>query len=104
MAAIRQDFTCLRAGDNALRPAHCPTFLPVTSRNSFGMLSTAQNKCGVFAGIKTMLTGCQKPAIVCSRQYEEINKLRFSGGVCMHVIQCIVLLITFQSLDTLVNS
>ena len=54
----------LLAGDAALRPAHCPTFLPVTSRKCFGMLSTAQNRCGVFAGIGTMLTGRHKTAIV----------------------------------------
>ena len=31
----------LLAVDAALRPAHCPTFLPVTSRKCFVMLSTA---------------------------------------------------------------
>ena len=62
---------CLRAGDFALRPAHCPTFLPVTSRKSFGMLSTAQNRCGVFAGIGATLTGRVKSAFVsagCTRK------------------------------------
>jgi hypothetical protein len=41
----------LLAGDAALRPAHCPTFLPVIFRKCFVMLLTAQNRCGVFAGI-----------------------------------------------------
>jgi hypothetical protein len=54
----------LLAGDAALRPAHYPKFLPETSRKCFVMLSTAQNKCGVFAGIGTMLTGRHKTAIV----------------------------------------
>jgi hypothetical protein len=50
----------LLAGDTTLWPAHhCPTFLPVTSRKCFVMLSTAQNRCGVFAGIETLLTGSQ---------------------------------------------
>ena len=54
----------LLAGGAALRPAHCPKFLPVTSRKCFVMLSTAYNRCGVFAGIGTMLTGRHKTAIV----------------------------------------
>ena len=54
----------LLAVDAALRPAHCPKILPVTSRKCFAMLSTAQNRCGVFAGIGTMLTGRHKTAIV----------------------------------------
>ena len=54
----------LLAVDAALRPAHCPKILPVTSRKCFVMLSTAQNRCGVFAGIGTMLTGRHKTAIV----------------------------------------
>ena len=54
----------LLAVDAALRPAHCPKFLPVTSRKCFVMLSTAYNRCGVFAGIGTMLTGRHKTAIV----------------------------------------
>ena len=54
----------LLAGGAALRPAHCPKFLPVTSGKCFVMLSTAYNRCGVFAGIGTMLTGRHKTAIV----------------------------------------
>ena len=54
----------LLAVDAALRPAHCPKILPVTSRKCFAMLSTAHNRCGVFAGIGTMLTGRHKTAIV----------------------------------------
>ena len=71
-ALHRMAAKCLRAGDFALRPAHCPTFLPVTSRKSFGMLSTAQNKCGVFAGIGAILTDRVTTAFVCSRLYEGI--------------------------------
>ena len=48
---------CLRAGGAALRPDHCPAFLPVASRKCFGMLPTSQNRCGVFAGIGSILTG-----------------------------------------------
>ena len=55
---------CLRAGGAALRPDHCPAFLPVASRKCFGMLPTSQNRCGVFAGIGAILTRSQKTAIV----------------------------------------
>jgi hypothetical protein len=55
---------CLRAGGAALRPDHCPAFLPVASRKCFGMLPTSQNRCGVFAGIGAILTRRQKTAIV----------------------------------------
>jgi hypothetical protein len=67
------------------------------------MLSMAQNRCGVFAGIGTMLTGRHNTAIVCNRLDEEASKLRFSGGACVHVIQCIILLITFLLQNTLAN-
>ena len=36
------------------------------------MLSTAQNRCGVFAGIGAILTDRVKTAFVCSRLYEGI--------------------------------
>ena len=78
---------CLLAGDGALRPTYCPTFPPVTSRKSFCMMWTAQNRCGVFAGIGAMLTGRVKTTFRLSRLYEEENKLRFSGGACLHVIR-----------------
>ena len=60
------------------------------------MLSTAQNTCGVFSDIGTILTGRHKTAILCSQLYDEINTLRFSGGAGLHVIQYIVLLITHK--------
>ena len=78
---------CLLAGDGALRPAHCPTFPPVTSRKCFGMLSTAQNRRGVFAGIGAILTWRVKIAFGLSRLYEEDNKLCSPGGACLHVIR-----------------
>jgi hypothetical protein len=70
----------LLAVDAALRPAHCPKILPVTSRKCFVMLSTAQNRCGVFAGIGTMLTGRHKTAIVLHPAGRGRYKTRFSGG------------------------
>ena len=84
---------CLRAGDSALWPAHCPTFLPVTSRKCFGMLSTAQNRCGVFAGIVATLTGRVKRAFVsagCTRK--TINYAPPAARACMQfrVKQCII--------------
>ena len=77
---------CLLARDATLWSAHCPTSPPVTPRKSFCMLWTAKNKCGVFAGIGAILTGRKKTAILCSRMYEEVTKLRLSGGVYLHVI------------------
>ena len=68
----------------------------MTSKKSFRMLSTAQNRCGVFSGIGAILTGRHKTAILCRRLYEGLLILRFSGGVCLHVIQCIILLITHK--------
>jgi hypothetical protein len=48
------------------------------------MLSTAQNRCGVFVAIGTILTGRKKTAIVCSRLYEEINNCAFPAArACM---------------------
>ena len=84
---------CLRAGDSALWPAHCPTFLPVTSRKCFGMLSTAQNRCGVFAGIVATLTGRVKTAFVsagCTRK--TINYAPPAARACMQfrVKRCII--------------
>ena len=65
------------------------------------MLSTAQNRCGVFSGIGAILTGRHKTAILCNRLYEEENTLQISakavvrrGGACFDVIQCIILSIT----------
>ena len=49
--------------------------------------------CGVFAGIGAILTGRKKMAIVCSRLYEDVTKLRFCGGVSLHVF---ILLITHK--------
>ena len=97
----------LLVGDAALRPAHCPKFLPVTSGKCFVMLSTAYNRCGVFAGIGSILTGGDKMAIAWQPADEDVLKLRFSadypivlgvrrGGACLHVIQCIILLITYS--------
>ena len=63
---------CLRAGDSALRLAHCPTFPPVTFRTTFCMLWTAQNRCGVFAGIGSILTGGDKMAIAWQPAYEDV--------------------------------
>ena len=51
------------------------------------MLSTAQNRCGVFAGIVAILTWRVKIAFGLSRLYEEENKLCSSGGACLHVIR-----------------
>ena len=98
---------CLRACDSALRLAHCPTFPPVTFRTTFCMLWTAQNRCGVFAGIGSIPTGGDKMAIAWRPADEDVLKLRFSadypivlgvrrGGACLHVIQCIFLLITYS--------
>ena len=95
----------LLAGGAALRPTHCPKFLPVTSGKCFVMLSTAYNRCGVFAGIGSILTGGDKMAIAWQPADEDVLKLRFSvdypivlgvrrGGACLHVIQCIILLMT----------
>ena len=63
---------CLRASDSALRLAHCPTFPPVTFRTTFCMLWTAQNRCGVFAGIGSILTGGDKMAIAWQPAYEDV--------------------------------
>ena len=62
----------LLAGGAALRPAHCPKFLPVTSGKCFVMLSTAYNRCGVFAGIDSILTGGDEMAIAWQPAYEDV--------------------------------
>ena len=61
------------------------------------MLSTAQDRCGVFSGIGAILTGRHKTAILYHRLYEGLLILRFSGGVWLHVIQCIILLIRIRN-------
>ena len=53
------------------------SFPLLTYGKNFGMLWTAQNRCGVFAVIGTMLTGGQQEPSPASRLYEEENELRF---------------------------
>jgi len=71
------------------------------------MLWTAQNRCGVFAGIGSIPMGGDKMAIAWRPADEDVLKLRFPadypivlgvrrGGACLHVIQCIILLITYS--------
>ena len=44
----------------------------MTYRTTFCMLWTAQNRCGVFAGIDSILTGGDKMAIAWQPAYEDV--------------------------------